>query len=186
MNGIERGTPRRTLALAAALALFAASLAALALMHPHTPYKAFLRGTAPVAALWLVLGAGFGWHRDARRLRLVLAVTAAAAYLLAAAWCLHPQILTPLPMAWAAPAMIGLWLAALFVAALLSGALNRYFRHGPMTALGAAAVAYALASGFLPLPFGPQAMTAGMLWLAVWQGVYLYNVPDFNAPNGPA
>ena len=79
-------------------------------------------------------------------------------------------------MAGTIPALIGVWLALLLLMALLTGALNAYLRPAPMTMLGAAAVIYALASGFLPLPLGAPVMTVGMLWLALWQGIYLYRV----------
>jgi hypothetical protein len=179
MGKLSMGETRgRSLLLGAALVLFATSLAGLLLMHPNTPYKAFLRGTAPVVGLWLVIGAALGWHRDATRMRLILALTAAAAWLLAALWCLKPEWLAATPVARTATAMsgrtIGLWLAALLIAAAASGAFNRYYRLGPMSALACAAIAYALLSGFVPLPFGPELMTVGMLWLGLWQAVYLW------------
>lgn len=167
---------RRPIPAIAALVLFAAALAARFLLHPNTPYKAFLVGTAPVVALWLVAILGFAARGAPRRRLAALIAAAAASFAIVAGWCLRPEISAPLSIAWAAPAMIGIWLAILLLLAACGGALNAYFRHGPMTALGVAAVVYALAAGFAALPFGAPMMTAGMIWIAVWQGVYLYRV----------
>lgn len=173
------GTRGRSLRLGAALGLFVLLLAARLGLHPNTPYKSFALSAAPVMALWLALGVWLGAHAQARRLRLVLALTAAISLAITALWCLmrRPDLLTPLPVGWAAAGLIGVWLVTLFAAALVRGGLNRWLRPGPMTGLAVAAIAYALTSGFLPLPFGPQAMTAGMVWLAIWQGVHLYRTP---------
>lgn len=155
------------------LALFVVLLAARLGLHPNTPYKSFLLSLAPVMAAWLALGS---WISAARRI--ILGLTALGSTALVAAWRFGalPDWLAPLPMTGTIPALIGVWLALLLVVALLTGALNAYLRPAPMTILGAAAVIYALASGFLPLPLGAPVMTAGMLWLALWQGIFLYRV----------
>ena len=158
----------------AALALLAALVAARLGLHPNTPYKGFLLSLAAVAGGWLALA---GWAQTVRQ-RIILAVTAIASVLPVAVWCFRTEHewQTTLRVAWAVPALIGVWLGFLLVAALLTGALNKCLRHGPMTALGFGLVVYALASGYLPLPWGAAAMTAGMLWMALWQALYLYRV----------
>ena len=171
-------TTRRRLSLALALALVAITLGARLLLHPHTPYKSFLFSAAPVAALWLAVWVGLGFRPAHRRLRGILVLTAIASLASVTAWCFlrRPEILPPLSVDWAGPALIGAWLVALTAVAAGSGKLTPYFRPGPMSALGTAAIVYALATGFLPLPFGAGMMTAGLIWVAIWQGVYLYKV----------
>ena len=170
---MRRLTPVRI----ALLALFVGLLAARLGLHPNTPYKSFLLSLAPMVAAWLALGSWIGAAR-----RIILGLTALGSMALVAAWCFgaRPDGLAQLPVAWTIPALIGVWLVLLLLVALLvallSGGLNSYFRPAPMTALGTAAVIYALASGFLPLPLGAPLMTAGMVWLALWQGIYLYQV----------
>jgi hypothetical protein len=156
----------------ACIALFAAALAARLGLHPNTPYKSFLFSLAPVAGAWLVLGT---WLTSLRW-RIVLAVTAAAASVMVAMWTLMMRPGTGLPPVSVIPALTGVWLGLMLIAALLTGALNAWLRPGPMTVLGGLMVIYALASGFVALPAGATVMTAGMLWLAAWQAVYIYQV----------